>query len=160
MIRALVLAVALIAATPPGFAALEPSEMLSDPEQEARAREISRELRCLVCQNQSIDDSNADVARDMRRAVRERITAGDSDADVLAFLRARYGDYVVLKPPVKPGTYLLWGAPVLLTLLGAMAVFAYFRRTRRTAEAPPLSVDEQARLSRLLEETRTDEPRA
>ncbi len=93
--------------------AVEPSEVLPDPALEARAREIGRALRCVVCQNQSIDDSAAEVARDMRRAVRERLTAGDSDGDVFDFMVARYGDYVLLKPPFKAGTLVLWlGAPL------------------------------------------------
>jgi len=97
--------------------AVEPSEVLSDPALEARARTIGQALRCVVCQNQSIDDSAAEVAHDMRRAVRERLTAGDSNDQVFAFMVARYGDYVLLKPPFKSGTLVLWlGAPLLLLL--------------------------------------------
>src|SRR5262249_49804138 len=99
--------------------AVEPSEMLKDPALEARARAISRDLRCLVCQNQSIDDSNADLAHDLRLIVRERLTAGDSDQQVKEYLVARYGDYVLLEPPLKAKTLVLWFAPALLLVLGA-----------------------------------------
>ena len=99
--------------------AVEPSEMLPDPALEARAREIGRTLRCVVCQNQAIDDSAAEVAHDMRRAVRERLAAGDSDRQVRDFMVARYGDYVLLKPPFKAGTLLLWlGGPLVLLVAG------------------------------------------
>ena len=116
-------AVALLALlfTLPAFA-VEPSEVLADPALEARARTIGQALRCVVCQNQSIDDSAAEVARDMRRAVRERLTAGDSDGQVFDYMVARYGDYALLKPPFKTGTWLLWlGAPMLL-LVAASAI--------------------------------------
>src|SRR5213592_3567239 len=99
--------------------AVEPSEMLKDPALEARARDIGRGLRCVVCQNQAIDDSNSEVAHDMRRAVRERLVAGDSDAAVFAYMVARYGDYVLLEPPFRPGTLLLWlGGPLVLLVAG------------------------------------------
>jgi cytochrome c-type biogenesis protein CcmH len=133
--------------------AVEPSEMLKDPALESRAREIGRALRCVVCQNQAIDDSNAEVAHDMRRAVRERLTAGDSDAAVFAFMVARYGDYVLLKPPFKPGTLLLWlGGPLVLLLAGGTLLLAA-RRRRTVATAPaPLTEEERARLAALLED--------
>lgn len=134
--------------------AVEPGEMLADPALEARAREIGREIRCLVCQNQSIDDSNADLARDLRRIVRERITAGDSDAEVVAFVTDRYGDYVLLRPPVNAVTIGLWAAPALILLAGGAGALAYLRR-RRTAtppEAAPLSPEERARLKHLTAE--------
>src|SRR5205085_7011312 len=105
-------ALALLAA--PALAAVsDPAEMLRDPAQEERAREIGRELRCMVCQNQSIEDSDADLARDLRRIVREQVTAGRSNADIMGYLHDRYGDFVLLRPPVKPETYLLWATPVL-----------------------------------------------
>ena len=130
--------------------AVEPNEMLKDPALEARAREIGRGLRCVVCQNQSIDDSNAEVAHDMRRAVRERLLAGDSDQQVYAFMVARYGDYVLLKPPFKAGTLLLWlGAPLLLLLAGGALLLAA-RRQRPAAVPSPLSAEEQRRLAELL----------
>ena len=130
--------------------AVDPSEMLKDPALEARAREIGQALRCVVCQNQSIDDSAAEVARDMRRAVRERLSAGDSDAQVFDFMVARYGDYVLLKPPFKAGTLLLWlGAPLLLLLAGGALLLAA-RRQRPAAVPSPLSAEEQRRLAELL----------
>jgi cytochrome c-type biogenesis protein CcmH len=130
--------------------AVEPSEMLKDPALEARAREIGRALRCVVCQNQAIDDSNAEVAHDMRRAVRERLTAGDSDEAVVAFMVARYGDYVLLKPPFKPGTLVLWlGAPLVLLVAGGALLLA--ARTRRAPEPPaPLTEEERAKVDSLL----------
>ncbi len=130
--------------------AVEPSEMLPDPALEARARVIGRELRCVVCQNQSIDDSAAEVARDMRRAVRERLTAGDKDEQVFAYMVARYGDYVLLKPPFKAGTWALWlGGPLVLLLAGGALLIA--ARRRKPAVPPaPLSEEEQRRLDALL----------
>ncbi len=124
--------------------------MLPDPALEARAREIGRALRCVVCQNQSIDDSSAEVAHDMRRAVRERLAAGDSDAAVFAFMTARYGDYVLLKPPFKTGTLVLWlGGPLVLLLAGGGLLLA--ARKRRPPPPPaPLSEEERARLDSLL----------
>jgi cytochrome c-type biogenesis protein CcmH len=134
--------------------AVEPDEMLRDPALEARARHISQELRCLVCQNQSIDDSNAELARDLRLLVRERLQAGDSDAAVLAFVEARYGEFVLLRPRLSPHTLVLWLAPVLL--LAGVALYLV-RRSRAAApaarDAPPeapLSPSEQQRLDELL----------
>lgn len=125
--------------------------MLPDPAQEARAREIGRGLRCLVCQNQSIDDSNADLARDLRRIVRERVAAGDSDEAVVRFITDRYGDYVLLRPPVNVVTLGLWTAPGLILLAGGAVAVAYLRRRRtaRPPEAAPLSAEERARLREL-----------
>jgi cytochrome c-type biogenesis protein CcmH len=132
----------------PGFA-VNPDEMLSEPGLEARARHLSQALRCLVCQNQSIDDSNADLAHDLRVLVRERLRAGDSDDQVIQYLRARYGDYVLLDPPVERQTWLLWFGPaaVLLAGVGATAVLA---RRRRPAAPAPLDAAERARLAELL----------
>jgi cytochrome c-type biogenesis protein CcmH len=146
VLAALFLAVAV--AAPAG--AIEPQEQLADPALEARARTISQELRCLVCQNESIDDSNADLARDLRRIVRERLTAGDTDSQVLDFVTARYGDYVLLRPPLRAGTLALWFGPVVL-LFAAIALLI-LRRRRRRAEAPPLSPEESRRLARLMDE--------
>ncbi|MEI7874744.1 MAG: cytochrome c-type biogenesis protein [Alphaproteobacteria bacterium] len=130
--------------------AVEPSEMLADPALESRAREIGRELRCVVCQNQSIDDSAAEVARDMRRAVRERLAAGDKDEQVFAYMVARYGDYVLLKPPFKAGTWALWlGGPLLLSIAGGALLFAA-RRRKPITPPQPLSDEEQRRLDALL----------
>jgi cytochrome c-type biogenesis protein CcmH len=142
--------VALLLACGPGHA-VEPSEMLPDPALEARAREIGRGLRCVVCQNQSIDDSAAEVAHDMRRAVRERLGAGDSDRQVMDFMVARYGDYVLLKPPFKPDTWLLWlGGPLVLLLAGGGLLLAARRRRPVEAMPAPLSDAERARVAALL----------
>jgi len=130
--------------------AVEPSEMLQDPALEARARDIGRALRCVVCQNQSIDDSAAEVARDMRRAVRERLMAGDDDQKVFAYMVARYGDYVLLKPPFKSGTWVLWlGGPLVLLIAGA-ALLSSARRRKPIVSPVPLSEEEQRRLDALL----------
>lgn len=159
--RALLLALILLAAVPalPGVPlAVEPDEILEDPVLEARARELSREIRCLVCQNESIDSSGADLARELRILVRERLTAGDSDQEALDFLVARYGDFVLLRPPFKPSTYLLWFGPALVLLLGGGALLIAIRRRRAypAAEAAPLTADESARLDRLLAESDGD----
>lgn len=149
----LVLALLLFAAAAQAAqAALDPREMLENPAQEARAREISKGLRCLVCQNQSIDDSNADLARDLRVLVRERIAAGDSDDQVLAFVTRRYGDYVLLTPPFKASTALLWLGPGLVLLAAATGAFFYLRRRTVTEVANPLSEAERKRLSKLLDD--------
>jgi len=142
---------ALLLAAMPALA-VEPSEMLPDPALEARARTIGQALRCVVCQNQSIDDSAAEVARDMRRAVRERLAAGDSDDQVFAYMVQRYGDYVLLKPPFKPGTLVLWlGAPFVLLVAGGALLLAARRRRRAPVVAPPpLSDEERRRLDALL----------
>ncbi|MBS0539920.1 MAG: cytochrome c-type biogenesis protein CcmH [Proteobacteria bacterium] len=140
---------ALLLATP--ALAVEPSEMLKDPALEARARTISRELRCVVCQNQSIDDSAAEVAHGMRVAVRERLAAGDSDAAVMAYMVARYGDYVLLEPPFKARTLVLWlGTPLVLVVAGLLLFFAARRRPVVPAAPPPLSDAEKERLQSLL----------
>ena len=131
--------------------AVEPTEMLKDPALEARARQIGQALRCVVCQNQSIDDSQAEVAHDMRRAVRERLQAGDSDDQVFAYMVARYGDYVLLKPPFKARTLVLWlGAPALLLIAGVALLFAARRRRTATVAPPPLNEEERVRLSVIL----------
>jgi cytochrome c-type biogenesis protein CcmH len=131
--------------------AVTPQERLADPALEARAREISQELRCLVCQNQSIDDSNADLAHDLRVIVRERLKAGDSNAQAIDWIVARYGDFVLLRPPVKPATWPMWFAPLLVLGLGAVAVVVYFRRHRGASAAQaPLSPEERRRLEGFL----------
>jgi cytochrome c-type biogenesis protein CcmH len=135
--------------------AVEPSEMLKDPALEARAREIGRALRCVVCQNQSIDDSAAEVAHIMRGAVRERLTAGDSDDQVMQFMVARYGDYVLLKPPFKPATLILWlGAPLVLLLAGGGLLIAARKRRPIEPTPAPLTDEERARLSVILSEAK------
>lgn len=129
--------------------AVEPGEQLADPRQEARARALSVELRCLVCQNQSIDDSNAPLAKDLRVLVREQISAGKSDADVMSFIVARYGEFVLLRPRFSWGTALLWLAPLLL--LGATTAAIVTRmRAAQPVEAPPLSAAEQKKLDAIL----------
>jgi cytochrome c-type biogenesis protein CcmH len=149
----------LIAATLLGAApahAVRPDEMLQDPALEARAREVGRELRCLVCRNQSIDDSDADLAHDLRVLVRERLKAGDTDEQVIAYIRSRYGDFVLLRPPFEIGTALLWGGPLLILLGGAFGI-ARFYRVRvgaAGAEAAPLSAEERRRLQAVLGEER------
>lgn len=132
--------------------AVEPGEMLKDPALEARARSLSKELRCLVCQNQSIDDSEAPLAHDLRVLVRERLTAGDSDAQVIDFLVGRYGEFVLLKPPLSWHTAALWGLPPAVLLAGIVAIVVVVRRRRGAPAAATenLSPAEEARLSRLL----------
>lgn len=154
MTRRLLLAFGFLAAALAGpVLAVQPDEMLSDPKLETRARAISQELRCLVCQNQSIDDSNADLAHDLRVLVRARLETGDDDEEVLRYVVNRYGAFVLLKPPVEPATYLLWFGPALLLAVGALGALLHLRRRRRALpEALPLSGDEGARLKRLLEE--------
>jgi len=132
--------------------AVTPAERLADPVLEGRARALSRELRCVVCQNESIDESNATLARDIRVLLRERLVAGDSDAQARAFLVARYGDFVLLNPPVRADTWLLWFGPPALLALGGLAVFATLRARRAAAPPAPLSAAEQARLAALLGE--------
>jgi cytochrome c-type biogenesis protein CcmH len=126
--------------------AVQPDEVLSDPALEQRARVLSRELRCMVCQNQSIDDSDAPLARDLRLLVRERLKAGDSNGDVIDFLVARYGEFVLLKPRVSWRNALLWATPVLILLAGLGAVFFLRRRPRVAPEAANLGMDEERRL--------------
>lgn len=138
--------------------AVNPDEMLSNTVLEERARDISQELRCLVCQNQSIDDSDAELARDLRVLVRERLVAGDTDQQVIDYIVARYGDYVLLNPPLKPETYVLWASPIVLAILALIAVAAFYRRKQREAGAKPdkLSKDEQTRLNEILETAQKD----
>lgn len=147
---ALCLALSLFCAALPGVAfAVDPDEMLSDPALEARAREISKQLRCLVCQNQSIDDSQADLARDLRVLVRERLKAGDSDKQVIDYVVARYGDFVLLKPPVNEQTLGLWFGPLVLVVLGLGGIAIYFARRRKSAPEA-LSEAERKRVEELL----------
>lgn len=148
------LAIVILLLSVPAFA-VEPGEMLDDPKLEERAREISKDLRCVVCQNQSIDDSNAELARDMRLLVRERLKTGESNQEVLDYMVSRYGDFVLLNPPMKVKTYALWFGPAAIFLIGiGVAVLFYRRRTGAEAvQAPaPLSEDEQRRLAALLKD--------
>lgn len=135
--------------------AVNPSEVLADPALEARARVISAELRCLVCQNQSIDDSDAQLARDLRVLVRERLTAGDTDGEVIDYLVARYGEFVLLKPRFALHTLILWASPVLALLFGIMAVFMMRKRSpEESAASSALSDEEETALSEVLQKRR------
>ena len=131
----------------PAWAVL-PDEVLADPALETRARNLSHELRCMVCQNQSIDDSKADLARDLRVLVRERLQAGDSDRQVIDYVVARYGEFVLLKPRFSARNALLWGTPILLLLIGG--AFIFVRARQGTSNEPRLSDDERAAMERLL----------
>jgi cytochrome c-type biogenesis protein CcmH len=146
-----VIATSLICLSP--AYAVQPDEIMADPAKESRARDLSRELRCMVCQNQSIDDSEAPLARDLRLLVRERIAAGDSDAQVIDFLVARYGEFVLLKPRLKSHTLLLWLLPPFALVGGGLALWMHSRR-RMTSGGDEslfkLSADEEARLERLI----------
>ena len=165
----------LFLTTSPAWA-VNPDEVLADPALESRARELSKELRCLVCQNQSIDDSDADLAKDLRVLVRERLTKGDSDAEVVEFVVSRYGDFVLLKPPFKATTLVLWLGPLVIAGFGLLAIFVFFRPRTITramirasrqlgaegadagaeATAPqtpaPLSEDEKRRIEALMKD--------
>ena len=132
--------------------AVRPDEMLADPALEARARDIGQELRCLVCRNQSIDDSEADLAHDLRVLVRQRLAAGDTDRQVIDYVVSRYGDYVLLRPPFKLDTWLLWGGPGLVLLIGLWGVGRYLRRQSGMAGPTPLSDEERRRLAHILED--------
>jgi len=151
-LMALAFAILVLTAGDPALAqAVDPP--LSDPVQEARARDLHKQLRCLVCQNQSIADSNADLARDLRIIVRERVAAGESDRQVLDFMVARYGDWVLMNPPFKAATVILWVGPGLIFLGAAVGVFFYFRRVRRQfTAAVPLSKAERRRLDALFDD--------
>ena len=152
-LRAVLLCLLAFAAAPLG--AVDPSEVLANPAEEARARDISRNLRCLVCQNQSIDDSDAQLARDLRLLVRERIRSGDSDNDVIAYVVSRYGDFVLLKPPLKAVTVALWLGPLAIALAAVFAAVAFYRRRAKGSvhAAPvPLTEAEKRRLADLLKD--------
>lgn len=159
MLKALSLALLLLAG--PAMAQ-QLEDRLADPAQEIRARELSRELRCLVCQNQSIEDSNAPLARDLRRIVRERVALGETDQAVLDYLVQRYGEWVLLKPRFNLQNLLLWLGPALLLLLGGGIVFALYRRQRMVPVPPARALDaeEQRRLAALLDEDGNNRPEA
>jgi cytochrome c-type biogenesis protein CcmH len=146
----------------PAAHAVQPDEIMADPAKESRARDLSRELRCMVCQNQSIDDSEAPLARDLRLLVRERIAAGDSDAQVMDFLVARYGEFVLLKPRLNAHTWLLWLLPPLALGGGGLALWAFGRRRARPgamedATLFKLTAEEEARVERLIAAERSPE---
>lgn len=133
----------------PSFA-VNPNEVLADPVLESRARAISAELRCLVCQNQSIDNSDADLAKDLRLLVREHLKAGETDAQIYGFLVARYGEFVLLKPRLQERTLLLWFTPLLLLVSGALLLFLQFRKTNISKGLPELSDSEKERVTKLV----------
>jgi cytochrome c-type biogenesis protein CcmH len=151
--RAAVLSCLLLLA-PLAGRAVQPDEIMTDARLEARARALSAQLRCMVCQNESIDESHADLARDLRVLVRERLEAGDSDDQIRAFLVRRYGDFILLKPPFKLETWLLWGAPFLMLLTGGGIIFIARRRQKSLAPATSLSLSEaeRAKLEAMLGE--------
>jgi cytochrome c-type biogenesis protein CcmH len=144
----IIAASALFASAAPSFA-VRPDEILSDPALEARAQEISRGIRCVVCQTESIDESDADIAHDLRVLVREQLKAGATDDQVRAFLVARYGDFILLKPPFEARTFLVWTGPFLLLIGAGAGVFFYYRKVQRR-EAVPLDAAEEARLQRFM----------
>jgi cytochrome c-type biogenesis protein CcmH len=151
MMRTLALASLVFLALAPAFAfAVTPDEMLADPKLEARAEALSVGLRCMVCQNESIDESDASLAHDIRVLIRQQMLAGKSDAEIRAFLVARYGDFILLKPPFKPETFLLWGAPVLLLLAGGAAIAVSAMQRKAALPDAPLSAEEKARLAALV----------
>ena len=147
---------ALAALTP--LYAVEPDERLADPAQETRARALSNGLRCLVCQNQSIDDSNAPLARDLRILLRERIAAGDDDATITRDLVSRYGDFILLQPPFNPRTLVLWSAPFVLLAAGGWVLFRRSRRMPQLEKPQPLTEQERENLRRLLATDRINPP--
>jgi cytochrome c-type biogenesis protein CcmH len=154
VLAALVLALMLAQAQ----AATSPDEILADPVLEQRARGLAKQLRCLVCQNQSIDDSDAELAHDLRGLVRKQLQAGASDQEILAFLTARYGDFILLEPPVKPATWGLWFGPLTLLLVAGGGIVVYLRRrSSATTASAPLSAEERARLDALMAEA-SDRP--
>ncbi|MDP4062413.1 Cytochrome c-type biogenesis protein CcmH [Rhodobacteraceae bacterium LE17] len=138
--------------------AVEPDEMLADPVLEERARVISKDLRCVVCQNQDIDSSNAGVARDLRLLVRERLLEGDSNNQVMAYIQARYGDYVLLKPPFKPSTYALWGTPIALTLIALLFGLNIVMRGRRKSALPELTEAEERQVAKFIDNEKSGDP--
>ena len=151
-IRALSLVVLsyLIYAQP--IMAVQPNERLADPLLEERARMLSQNIRCLVCQNQSIDDSNATLAKDLRVLVREKLTAGATNDEIFDFLVDRYGDFILLNPPFKPSTYVLWYGPLIFLIVGLLMTVLIMKKSKRRASEKPLSQAERVSLSKLLEQ--------
>jgi cytochrome c-type biogenesis protein CcmH len=151
--RALATALLIALLAGPAFA-ISAVEQLDDPALESRARAIFKELRCLVCQNQSIDESDATLAKDLRLLVRERLVAGDGDEAIVGYIVSRYGDFVLLEPPFKPTTYALWLGPAVILLLGAAGAAVYLRRHgSRTTPVAPLTADERRRLDALIDDS-------
>ena len=144
------LTLAIIVSLPLNAPAVEPSEILQNPQLEARARNLSQNIRCLVCQNQSIDDSNASLAKDLRKIVREQLVSGASDNEIYDFLIARYGDFVLLRPPVKATTYILWYGPLFIFFAGLLLSVLFLIRRKRIMPEEPLSLEEKEELSILI----------
>jgi cytochrome c-type biogenesis protein CcmH len=151
MMRRLILALMFVFCVAMPTFAVNPDEILADPALEARARNLSANLRCMVCQNQSIDDSNAELARDLRLLVRERLQNGDTDEEVIDYVVSRYGEFVLLKPRFSTRTVILWAAPVLLLAIGAVVLLMMARGRLRPAAPAPLTPEEQARLQELVD---------
>ena len=147
--RGLAAAVVLVLSFAGMARAVEPDEMLKDPKQEARAEAIGRQLRCPVCKTESIEESDADFTKDLRKLVREQVAAGKTDAQVLDYMHDRYGDFILLKPPFKPSTWLLWLAPPVILVLGGIFAFFMTRRRSTTAEPEPLTAAEKAAVEAL-----------
>ena len=145
----------IIISLPLNVVAVEPSEILQNPQLETRARSLSRNIRCLVCQNQSIDDSNASLAKDLRKIVREQLVSGASDDEIYNFLIERYGDFVLLRPPIKATTYILWYGPLFIFFAGLVLSALFLIRRKRILPEEPLSHSEKEELSRLI--SRKDE---
>ena len=149
------LILSIIISLPLKVVAVEPSEILQNPQLEIRARNLSQNIRCLVCQNQSIDDSNASLAKDLRKIVREQLVSGASDDEIYNFLIERYGDFVLLRPPVKATTYILWYGPLFIFFAGLVLSALFLIRRKRILPEEPLSHSEKEELSRLI--SRKDE---
>ena len=149
------LILSIIISLPLNVVAVEPSEILQNPQLETRARSLSQNIRCLVCQNQSIDDSNASLAKDLRKIVREQLVSGASDDEIYNFLIERYGDFVLLRPPVKTTTYILWYGPLFIFFAGLVLSALFLIRRKRILPEEPLSHSEKEELSRLI--SRKDE---
>lgn len=154
MIRRAAFAFLLMLAAGAPARAVEPGEMLKDPALEARARTLSAGLRCLVCQNESIDESHADLARDIRLLVRQRLEAGDTNAQVRDYLVARYGQFILLKPPLELQTLLLWGTPIIVLVLGGCGLLMTIRRKRAGVSSPPLDENERRKLDEIIAQGR------
>ncbi|MBA3515192.1 MAG: cytochrome c-type biogenesis protein CcmH [Pyrinomonadaceae bacterium] len=138
--------------------AQEAKRIADDPELERRVMNLSQELRCLVCQNETLADSRADLAVDLRREIREQMKAGKSDKEIISFLTARYGDFVLYRPPVKPTTYLLWFGPFVLMVIGFVVLFRYLKQRRELISRQPLSPEEHRRAKELLQVVPEKEP--
>jgi cytochrome c-type biogenesis protein CcmH len=145
------LIIALLVLLPVMAGAVEPDEMLEDPVLEERARDISKQLRCVVCQNQDIDSSNAGVARDLRILVRERLVAGDGDEEAIAYIHARYGDYVLMRPPLNASTLALWSAPIVLVFVSLLVGWSVISKARRRTATIGFSEDEEAEIARFID---------